>query len=134
MHQVNQKHLLEAMEVFIEICDEKDFEKMYMKVVDTVKNKPEISKLAVEVVHFMQGVNSGRIKKFYYVFETNHFLFGSYQIIFAKNIIEARERMKMVYGAECLEFCMENENYMDIPDESIPEYKLDPIYVLENKI
>jgi hypothetical protein len=86
------------------------------------------------VVHFIQGIGNGRIKKFYYVFRNNHDLIGSYQIVFAKNIIEASERMQMVYGDDYLKFCIENERFYDIPDELIRECKLDPIYVLENKI
>jgi hypothetical protein len=134
MHEVNQKHLLEAMEIFIEICNENNFEARLVKTIDIVRNKPEISKIAVEVVPLVKDIKGDRIKKFYYVFKNNHDLFGSYQIIYAKNILEARELMKMVYGDDYLEFCMENERFYDIPDELIRECKLDPIYVLENKI
>ncbi len=42
--------------------------------------------------------------------------------------------MQMVYGDDYLKFCIENERFYDIPDELIRECKLDPIYVLENKI
>ena len=134
MQQIKQEIVIEAIETYIEICNEKDSSEMAAKIVDIVKNKPEISRILVEVTHFVKGINTGKIKRFYYFFNEGHELHGYYQLVFARNVLESRKRMELLYGSNWKTFCDESNIYNNEPSEAIRECKLDPIYVFEGNI